>query len=262
VPIKWEVKVEPGDQTVKEGESVVFTAKYTPAAPPAVQVGLRWQAATGRDGQWTDVGGSGAGAQLKVTAAPGMDGTTIRAEVSGGGTTATSAPVVLHVTAPPAPATTAPAQPCPTATDPAAAAKGSGEAKDPKAKGSGDEAKPSGNDKAADKPADPGKPADKPADSAKPADGTSTQATAAACPPATAGEYFGTVDKQVLDLGQEQTAVGHNFVPGSRVKVTLEPDALDLGTVQTAADGTVTTRFDTSRLLAGEHTVTWTPVAP
>lgn len=77
-----------------------------------------------------------------------------------------------------------------------------------------------------------------------------------------AGALYGTVADPTIDLGQEQTAVGHNFVPGSKVKISIEPDGMDLGTVEAAPDGTVTKRFDTSRLLAGQHTVTWTPVVP
>jgi hypothetical protein len=74
-----------------------------------------------------------------------------------------------------------------------------------------------------------------------------------------AGAYYGTVEHPVIDLGQEQSATGHNFAPGTLVKVTLEPDGIDLGTSTVAPDGTVTTRFDTSGLLAGPHTVTWAP---
>jgi hypothetical protein len=72
---------------------------------------------------------------------------------------------------------------------------------------------------------------------------------------------YGSVTKPVLELGQEQTATGHNFTPGTLVKVTLEPDGIDLGTFPVAPDGTVTTRFATTALLAGPHTVTWTPPA-
>lgn len=74
-----------------------------------------------------------------------------------------------------------------------------------------------------------------------------------------AGAYYGTVEHPVIDLGQEQSATGHNFTPGTLVKVTLEPDGRDLGTATVAPDGTVTTRFATTGLLAGPHTVTWTP---
>jgi hypothetical protein len=75
----------------------------------------------------------------------------------------------------------------------------------------------------------------------------------------TTGANYGSVAKPVLELGQEQTATGHNFTPGTLVKVTLEPNDVDLGTFTVAPDGTVTTRFATTGLLAGPHTVTWTP---
>jgi hypothetical protein len=71
---------------------------------------------------------------------------------------------------------------------------------------------------------------------------------------------FGTVAFPVIRVGQEQTATGHGFPPGGLVKVTLEPDGIDLGTFQAAADGTVTTRFSTAHLLPGLHTVRWTSV--
>jgi hypothetical protein len=73
------------------------------------------------------------------------------------------------------------------------------------------------------------------------------------------GAHYGTVALPVLQLGQEQSATGHNFTPGTLVKVTLEPDGIDLGTYTVAPDGTVTTRFATTNLTAGTHTVRWTP---
>ena len=76
--------------------------------------------------------------------------------------------------------------------------------------------------------------------------------------PAT-GATYGTVALPVVELGQQQTATGHNFTPGTLVKVTLEPDSIDLGTSTVAPDGTITTRFATKSLMAGPHTVTWTP---
>jgi hypothetical protein len=44
------------------------------------------------------------------------------------------------------------------------------------------------------------------------------------------------------------------------VKVTLEPTGVDLGTYTAAPDGTVTTRFPTTHLTAGTHTIRWTAV--
>jgi hypothetical protein len=70
---------------------------------------------------------------------------------------------------------------------------------------------------------------------------------------------YGTVARPVLKLGQEQTATGHNFEPGTLVKVTLEPTGIDLGTYPAGPDGTVTARFTTTRLTPGTHTVRWTP---
>jgi hypothetical protein len=84
-----------------------------------------------------------------------------------------------------------------------------------------------------------------------------TPSSAASTP--TTGTTYGTVALPVLELGRQQTATGHNFTPGTRVKITLEPDSIELGTATVAPDGTVTTRFATKTLLAGPHTVTWTP---
>jgi hypothetical protein len=69
---------------------------------------------------------------------------------------------------------------------------------------------------------------------------------------------YGTVARPVLQPGQEQTAIGYNFTPGTLVEVTLEPAGVDLGTYTAAADGTVTTRFGTTRLRPGTHTIRWT----
>jgi hypothetical protein len=84
-----------------------------------------------------------------------------------------------------------------------------------------------------------------------------TPSSAALTP--SAGATYGTVALPVVELGQQQTATGHNFTPGTLVKITLEPDSIELGTATVAPDGTVTTRFATKTLLAGPHTVTWTP---
>ncbi|HZG90788.1 MAG TPA: hypothetical protein VEZ42_11295 [Pseudonocardia sp.] len=69
---------------------------------------------------------------------------------------------------------------------------------------------------------------------------------------------YGTLARPVVPAGQEQTATGHHFVPGSRVRVTLLPEGTDLGTFVAAPDGTVTTRFATTGLRLGSHTVRWT----
>ncbi|MGQ0483058.1 MAG: hypothetical protein ACT4O0_18780 [Pseudonocardia sp.] len=238
--------VEPGEQTVPEGEAADFTVTYrpgsetnpgptsTPESGAGAPVTIRWQSAPGPDGPWTDLDESGT--DLHTTAAPGMDGTLIRAEVSSNGESSSSTPAVLHVTPAPAPVPT-----IATASPPASCASTES------ATGSADAGSQPGRAG--------GSAADRPAGEACPAPpGTATPAPAPAAP------YYGTVADPVIELGRQQTAVGHNFVPGSLVKVTL--DGVDLGTSQAAPDGTVTTRFDTSSLLAGSHTVVWTPMTP
>jgi hypothetical protein len=64
----------------------------------------------------------------------------------------------------------------------------------------------------------------------------------------------------VIPVGQEQIAIGHNFTPGTRVKVTIEPAGIVLGTFTVGPDGTVATHFDTATLAPGIHTVRWTSV--
>lgn len=244
--IRRQVTVEPGDQTVQAGDKAVFTAKVSPSPQAGMPVIIRWQTARGHGGSWSDVGGA-TGPELHVTAEMDIDGSRFRAEVTGeheaapataasaASTPATSAPVSLHVTTP-APAV-GPAGPCPTNGDAASA----------------------GHAQTGNAGASP----PLPAVSGTAAHATGAEPAAAPCPDAaTRAATYGTVTDQVIDLGQQQTAVGHNFAPGTRVKVTLEPGHVDLGTAQAAQDGTVTTHFDTSRLLAGQHTVNWTPLAP
>lgn len=237
--IRRQVTVEPGDQTVQAGDKAVFTAKVSPSPQAGMPVIIRWQTARGHGGSWSDVGGA-TGPELHVTAEMDIDGSRFRAEVTGeheaAPAPATSAPVSLHVTTP-TPAV-GPAGPCPTNGDAASA----GHAQ-------------TGNAGASPPP--------QPTVSGAAAHGGGDEPAAAPCPnAATSAATYGTVTDQVIDLGQQQTAVGHNFAPGTRVKVTLEPDHVDLGTAQAAQDGTVTTHFDTGRLLAGQHTVNWTPLAP
>ena len=241
--IHWQVQVQPGDQTVRAGEKVKFTAKYSPDTAAGVQITVRWQTSRGHDGAWSDEQGAG-GAELEVTAGADMDGVLFRAEVSGdkGTGSATSEPVTLHVEAPV-------------------------DSSCPSTQAAGDPSHPDASHPAkshTDKP-QPDKLQPDKSRSDKPVSGAGTPAPGGATPcpdAATSTSAYGTVADQVIDLGQQQTAVGHNFVPGSKVKVTVEPDGVDLGTVEAAPDGTVTTRFDTSRLLAGQHTVVWTPSAP
>jgi hypothetical protein len=68
---------------------------------------------------------------------------------------------------------------------------------------------------------------------------------------------YGTFARPVIPAGHQQTATGHNFTPGSRIRVTLQPEGIDLGTFTAGSDGTVTTRFATTGLLVGSHTVNW-----
>ena len=56
-----------------------------------------------------------------------------------------------------------------------------------------------------------------------------------------AAQPYGTVVAPELLVGLAQTAIGHGFVPGNRVRVTLEPGGVDLGTQTVAPDGTITT---------------------
>jgi hypothetical protein len=86
--------------------------------------------------------------------------------------------------------------------------------------------------------------------------GPGTSASSADLP---ADRPFGTVAATELPQGLDQTATAHGFTPGSRVRVTLEPGGVALGTPVVAADGTVTTRFSTIGLVAGLYTVDWTP---
>ncbi len=76
------------------------------------------------------------------------------------------------------------------------------------------------------------------------------------------GRQYGTVARPAIPAGHQQTATGHNFVPGSRVRVSLQPEGIELGTFTVAADGTVTTRFATTGLQLGSHTVRWTESEP
>lgn len=89
-------------------------------------------------------------------------------------------------------------------------------------------------------------------------------ATPSAAPTATTlmtKEPYGTVALPVLGKGQEQTATGHNFPPGTMVRVTVEPTGVDLGTYLVDPEGVVTTRFTTRSLKPGSHTVRWTPLS-
>jgi hypothetical protein len=74
----------------------------------------------------------------------------------------------------------------------------------------------------------------------------------------TAGPQYGTVARPVIRAGQQQTATGHNFAAGTRIRVTLLPEGIDLGTHTAAPDGTVTTQFATTGVKLGNHTVRWT----
>ncbi len=72
------------------------------------------------------------------------------------------------------------------------------------------------------------------------------------------GPPYGTVARPLIPAGQQQTATGHDFAPGSRVRVTLQPEGIELGTFTAAPDGSVTTHYATTGLLVGSHTVRWT----
>ena len=73
-----------------------------------------------------------------------------------------------------------------------------------------------------------------------------------------AAQPYGTVVAPELLVGLAQTAIGHGFVPGNRVRVTLEPGGVDLGTQTVAPDGTITTSFSTAGLTVGGYTLRWT----
>jgi hypothetical protein len=194
----WVLTVRPAVLTVREGQPAIFTAEFTPSAPGATPIAVRWQTARARTGPWTDLPGPG-GTVLASTATVVMDGDLFRAVVSAAQESSSSPSVILHV------------QPL------------------------------------LDTPSS-----------------TPTAMTAAPMDSRTmtpmAKEPYGTVALPVLGMGQEQTATGHDFTPGTMVRVTVEPTGIDLGTFPAGPDGTVTTRFTTRSLTSGSHTVRWTPV--
>jgi hypothetical protein len=95
------------------------------------------------------------------------------------------------------------------------------------------------------------------ASSATPVTPDEETATSAEPQPPPGPPSFGTVAMSVLPVGSQQTATGHNFTPGTAVRVILEPVGTDLGTRIADADGTVTTHFSTADLTVGTYTVTW-----
>lgn len=224
------VTVLPAAQTVPEGGRAAFTALFPSGFTGPSPVVIRWETSARRSGPWAGIGAAGA-SRLPVTAGAGIDGHLFRAVVTAGGESSVSAPVVLHVTPAPrrtgAPASTGAVASCP----PAAPAVVTGP--------------------------------DAPCVAREPLAPTPTPTptpvpTSAGAPPA--APPYGTVGRLVLPRGQEQSATGHQFVPGTRVAVSLEPDGTDLGTYTVAPDGTVALRFATTLLSPGSHTVVWTPV--
>jgi hypothetical protein len=232
------VAVRPAAQTVTEGRTAVFTASLTPPPTTASPAMIHWQTAPAPTGPWTDLGGAD-DAVLTSTATRGMNGDLYRAVATTGHQSATSPPAILHVQ--PVSDTTAPASPplnCPTPLPPIGP-----------------------NTSCPDPTRLPPLPlpltSSAPVTATSPTADTPTSDNAASTP--TTEAAYGTVALPVLQLGQEQTATGHNFTPATLVTVTLEPDGIDLGTQTVAPDGTITTRFATTGLLAGIHTVRWTP---
>jgi hypothetical protein len=199
---------------------------------------IHWQTASAPTGPWTDLGGAD-GAVLTSTTSRGMNGDLYRAVATTGHESATSPPAILHVQPVPDPPTTAgPPLNCPTPPPPI------------------------GLDTSCPDPTRSTPPLLPTASStAVTATSPTTDAPTPdnAVSPPTTGATYGTVALPVLQLGQQQTATGHNFTPATLVTVTLEPDGIDLGTHTVAPDGTITTRFATTGLLAGTHTVRWTP---
>jgi hypothetical protein len=235
------VAVRPAAQTVTEGGTAVFTASLTPPPTTSPPVMIHWQTASAPTGPWTDLGGAD-GAVLSSTATREMNGDLYRAVATTGHVSATSPPAILHVQ---------PVQPVP---DPATTAG------------------PPPNCPTPPPPIEPSTSCPDPTRSTPPllptASSTAVTATSPtadaptpdnAVSPPTTGATYGTVALPVLQLGQEQAATGHNFTPATLVTVTLEPDGIDLGTYTVATDGTITTRFATTGLLAGTHTIRWTP---
>lgn len=237
--------VRPAAQTVREGQTATFTASFTRPSTTGSPVTIRWQTAPAPTGPWTDLTGQ-SGAVLASTATRSMDGDLFQAVVSTAQESSSSPPVILHVQPVPAPpATTTPSSQPPSCPWP------------PPMPPIGPGAPCPGPTPPSLTPSALPTTPSVPAASTTPAATAATPDSGAVTPPT--GAHYGTVALPVLQLGQEQSATGHNFTPGTLVKVTLEPDGIDLGTYTVAPDGTVTTRFATTNLTAGTHTVRWTP---
>lgn len=229
--------VRPATQTIVAGETATFTASFDGLAPAAVE----WQTAAA-GGPWTDVTGH-RGSVLTLSATRAMDGHLFRAVLGTARGSSTSPPATLHVRRASHP-TGEPAGPViptvPTTAEAAATATPTPTAT---------------STPATSTPATSSRTTSTPAASTPSATPTLTPSSSPV-----AGAPYGTVAATVLALGQDQIAIGHNFTPGTAVRVTLAPTGTDLGTYPVAADGTVTTRFSTAGLGAGTYRVTWTPI--
>jgi hypothetical protein len=248
----WHVTIRPAAQIVREGQTAIFTASFTPTLTSGSSITVRWQTAPAPTGPWSGLAGPG-GPVLAIAATRSMDGDLFQAVASTDRESSSSPPVILHLQeAPNTAATTTPsiaALICPSP---------------PPSPPIGPDAPCTGPIPASLTPSvHPTTPPVPAASTTPPVPAASTTPAATAATPdsgaaLTTGTQYGTVALPVLQLGQEQCATGHNFTPGTLVTVTLEPDGIDLGTYPVAPDGTVTTHFATTNLLAGTHTVRWT----
>ena len=186
------VAVRPATQTVTEGRTAVFTASLTPPPTTEPPVMIHWQTAPAPTGPWTDLSGAD-GAVLTSTATRDMNGDLYRAVATTGHQSATSPPAILHVQPVPDPPTTAgPPLNCPTPPPPI---EPSTSCPDPTH--STPPLLPTASSTAVT--------------ATSPTADAPTPANAASTP--TTGATYGTVALPVLQLGQEQTATGHNFTP-------------------------------------------------
>lgn len=243
--VHLEVAVEPAAQTVPDGNTALFTASVTTRSP----VTIRWQTSSTRTGPWTDIDTPG-GTQFAPQTTTRIDGHLFRATATINQQSASSPPVILHVrpaAAPPSTITPPLASTCPSPTaktpvEPGASCPGT--------------TPTISTPPTATPPTTPRGPSSVTTAPANQAAGDSDTTTTTSRPP------YGTVGIPVIQLGREQTATGHNFMPGTLVKVTLEPTGIDLGTYTVGPDGTVTIRFSTTRLAPGTHAVRWTSLQP